>query len=121
MSFIDVIKFTIKEVFRIRTTADLPGPPPVLCPRPTGGSQHSTHPSTPATPTSTSRCLSVFLEFLFLCQHKVKFKLINNNTKLYAKYVIRCIYSSKIAIRKLSSMKFNVQGKRVFNFSHQIC
>ena len=35
-----MIKFKIKEVFWIRKTAELPGPLPVLCPRPTGGSQH---------------------------------------------------------------------------------
>ena len=40
MSVIDIIKSKIKELFWIRKTADLPGPPPVLCPRLTGDSQH---------------------------------------------------------------------------------
>ena len=40
MSITDMIKFKIKDVVLIRKTVDLPGPPPVLCPRPTGGSQH---------------------------------------------------------------------------------
>ena len=37
MSIIDMIKFKIKEVLSIRKTAELPGPSPVLCPRPTEG------------------------------------------------------------------------------------
>ena len=34
-----MIKFKVKEVFWIRETKELPGLPPVLNPRPTGGSQ----------------------------------------------------------------------------------
>ena len=39
MSVIDMIIFKIKKIFWIRKTAELLGPPPVLCPKPTGGSQ----------------------------------------------------------------------------------
>ena len=57
MSITDIIKFKIKEVFWIRKTAKLPGPWPVLCPRPTGGSQQPP-------PTHPPRCPPVFLKLL---------------------------------------------------------
>ena len=45
----DIIKL------KIRKTAELPGPPPMLCPRPTGGSQH---PPPPPPPLQMSACFS---------------------------------------------------------------
>ena len=61
-----MIKFKIKEVFCIIKTAKLPGPPPVLCPRPTGSSQHPPPPhyQTPACFSKTTMpkfCLDISL------------------------------------------------------------
>ena len=68
-----MIKFKIKEVSWIRKSAELPGPPPVLCPRPTGGGggEGGGHP----TPPPPLRHLPVFLKPLcqnFACLETLK-------------------------------------------------